>query len=196
VPVTAIKTEIRCKLCKSSKRAEIDAILEKRSKGESDADGQRYNIEHVLKLLAELGIENPTPDNVKVHWRKHCELIDEQASVEIEKRHRDTIDKFESGERVTADEVLDFIIFHGSADLKAKLEETGKAGITVDQVLKAVDAKTRRKHDESANLLLQAAAGGISLAFQRAMAPPAPVAPEIDGTGELIEDGEVTEVSA
>ena len=75
----------RCKLCKHPKRDEIDAWLEKRSNGEV-VDGNRVNLEYALARLAELGVENPTEDNVKNHWKKHCEKVADDALAEQAQR--------------------------------------------------------------------------------------------------------------
>lgn len=161
--VLAKHTELRCKLCASEHRAQIDALLERRSKRERDEEGNAINLDYVLVELARLGVENPNADNVKNHWKKHCEYVSEAEVAEQQEAVEGMVEKMNSGELefADADAALDWIITQGVTEAEAKLRLGGKVGITIDQVLKAIDSKTRRKQNEAQGELLRGLGGAL-----------------------------------
>lgn len=194
--VVAIKRELRCKICRDQRRAEIDALLLRRSQSEKDADGNRINLEYVKAKMAEWGIPNPTDENVKTHWRKHCEIVGDGTTEAQETAATAVVDAFRGGDTsgvlVNPDEALDLIITQGMAEMDARVRVDGKAGITVDHVMKAIEVKTRRKQDDGINKVLRELGAGIGNAVLRkagaAAALPAPQ-PDLD-----LADSEVAEV--
>ena len=80
--VLQIASNQRCKLCKSPRRLEMDALLEMRSNGESDKAGNRVNFEYVAAQYAAWHADAAKPadrklteENVKGHWKNHCEKV-------------------------------------------------------------------------------------------------------------------------
>lgn len=200
MPVLATKTELRCKLCAHPRRPEIDALLERRSKRERDEDGNNINVDYVRGRLREMGVPNPTAENIKVHWKKHCEVI---TSRELDVRQEaaiETVEKAKRGElEVSADEFLDFVIAQGFAEAEARILLDGRAGVTIDQALKAVEAKTRRRQEEAQADLLRSLGGGIQRVFgvvedAARKGLDAPKAEIVEG--EAIEEAELLESSA
>jgi hypothetical protein len=61
-----------------------------------------------------------------------------------------------AGERVNADDALDFVIALGVTELEARLQREGRSGVTVDQLVKAIGEKTRRKSSDAQRELLGA----------------------------------------
>lgn len=164
MPVVPIKTESRCKLCKHARRGDIDALLEKRSNREKDEHGTPINLEYVLARLSEWGVANPNEDNIRAHWKRHCEVQSGEVMQRREAAATRVLDAFREGDRsvvVDADDALDFIIAQGVEEAAARIEIEGKAGVTLDQVLKAIDAKTKRKQSEATNEVLRALSGAI-----------------------------------
>lgn len=184
--VVAKKTELKCKLCSHADRGWIDDLLLKRSQRGKDADGVSVNLPYVLEKLAELGVANPTEDNVKGHWKNHCEVISEEVAAEQETRRKEIV-KRADGEPVDVDAVLDKIITLGESDLDTRVELTGSSGVTVDQMLKAAQVKSQRRTDEATRQLLGVSAAAIAGAFSGPALPPP--APELEA--EVIEEAEL-----
>lgn len=180
MPVLALKTELKCKLCAHSEREAIDALLEKRSKGETDENGERYNLARVLATFAEWGVQNPTKENITGHFKNHCQVVT-QAEYEASKveagldaaqtdeRVRALVasivgpDYFESPRLLTPDESLELVRALGTYELAERARKGEKLGVTVDQLLKSVDGATRRRSSDAANELMRgvgAALGG------------------------------------
>jgi hypothetical protein len=193
VAVIAAKTEPRCKLCRHPERAAIDALLEVRSNRGKDADGNVVNLDYVLAKLAELGVENPTEENCKTHWKRHCEVVTQREVERQEEVFAEAIERFNGGERVDPDELLEFVIFHGKLDAESRLLQSGTAGITIDQALKAVDGKTKRKHNEAQTAILGALGEGLSRVFAVAGPdrPALAAGEEPIDVDEVIEEGEL-----
>lgn len=168
MPVIASKTEGRCKLCQSPHRSRIDELLYKRSRREQDAHGQQVNEQYVIRQLREWGVPNPTPDNLKVHWRKHCEVVaSEELDVRQEAADAVTL-AIRAGDQsviVGPDEALDWIVTQGMAEARARVALDGKAGITVDQTLKAIDSQTKRRSNEAQRDALDALGRGLGAVF-------------------------------
>lgn len=186
------KTELRCKLCAHSHRTQIDDLLLKRSTRQLDEHtGQAINEVYVLAALAGFGVQNPTPDNIKNHWRKHVTVIGADV---VEKQEEAREVALLDDSPVNVDSVLDRIVKLGQSDLEVLLQATGKSGITVDQTLKALTLKSQRKQDEAARKLIGGIAGAIGGALAKKMLSPAPTVKHLNAeTGEVGEiiDAEV-----
>lgn len=188
--VQAIKSEARCKLCKSPARAEIDQLLLKRSLREKTDDGKPINLEYVLAMFAELGVVNPTEENVKGHWKNHCRTV---AEAEAEAQAEDFQEKYEQYLRgefdfEDVDDGLRFLWSMYVRDQKAKAAKGEALGLTHDHAVKIADSMTKRKSAEATQELLGALGGAIAASAQRA----------IEGTPaalpEAAQDAEFTEI--
>lgn len=163
--VIQIKTELRCKVCSSDFRKEIEDLLEKRSNREYDEQGNRINEQYVLEKCAEYGIRNPTIDNIKNHWRKHCETGSSKVIEAAATAQLDALEKvLAGGEHANLDEALRTIVTLGVAGFREKVAK-GMNPISVDHVLKAAAELTRRSHNEAQEDLLQSLIGGIGAAL-------------------------------
>lgn len=171
VPVV-LDTVLRCKICASPERATIDRLI-------AEWKSRLLTKAELLEKMGELGIVNPNIDNVKLHTGttakpKHVRFDDSSKAAknaEDEAAAKQKIldglqERIASGEKLDANMVLDTIIAHGMADLELRVAGGEKSGVTIDQVLKAVGEKTKRKHSETQDQLLHALTGGISLAFK------------------------------
>lgn len=178
--VLASKSEPLCKICKHEKRAEIDAILELRSnltRGDDLPNGKKgpllWNMEKVLAQLAEWELPNPTEENVKTHWRKHCTVVKTE---QIEAAQHAVLVKLDDlragGKHADPDEVLRLIITIYTEELYEKLARGEKSGIPGDLMMKAQQELTRRAHSETQNELLTMFGQGMSEAFKAIQAGP------------------------
>lgn len=171
--VRALKTEGKCKLCKHPKRAEIDALLLRRSNRERTEDGRNINLEFVLARLSEWEVVNPNLDNVKLHWTKHCEVI--SAEVAAAQKHS----LAEMVEQLTPDRIAqmteaDWVRWTaqvGLAQESARIQTDGTTSITMDHVLRAAAELRQRKSDETIGRLLGELGGGITAALSQAKEP-------------------------
>jgi len=171
VAVVPIKTELRCKICKSDFRTEIDTLLEQRSNRESDADGNRVNLQYVQEKMTYFGVENPTLDNINAHWKKHCEVGSAEAVVSAQSAQLDALETLlAGGEHANLDEALRTIVTLGVAGFREKVAK-GMNPITVDHVLKAAAELTRRSHNEAQHDLLTSLIGGIGQALTPGKTP-------------------------
>lgn len=168
MPVRAIKTELRCKLCAHAKRREIDELLEQRSM-------RKINLEGVLAQLVEWGVENPNEDNVKNHWRKHVEIVSVEVAEAQSEARQEIVTRGKEVDVTNTDAVIDRLIELGVSDLEAALEAAGTSGVTVDQLLKALSLKTQRKSSEAMAGLFGSLGKGIEGVFKKALDSPAPV---------------------
>lgn len=190
--VVARETAVRCKLCQHHRRQDIDALLEMRSKRQQ-LDGQTVNLAYVRAQLAEWGVDNPTEENVKNHWQKHCEVVSEEAMVERRNRVKEIIDRVLGvgweNRIVTPDEynaVIPQLSLHGLVDQGAG----GKGlGITPDHALKAISESTRRVKDEATADLFRALGGAVQASMAGLSTPNAPELPAGDDVieGEYVE---------
>lgn len=194
MPVVQTKTEPRCKLCRHPARTTIEHWLERRSLREEDERGERITLAYVLDRFRELGVENPTEDNIKAHWGKHCELVaDDEAArlgeveAEIAEQARRLAAEYEG--RDDPDSHLELQQRIGHLRLLAELKRGELPKVTVDQSRAAVDSKTKRRHNEKVDQLLELQ--GVALTRAIGLAGP-PIA------GELVEgdDDDVEEVEA
>lgn len=168
MPVLAIKSEQRCKLCRSDHRSEIDDLLEKRSLRKKNESGETINLPYVLRALAvDYAIDNPTAENVKVHWQKHCEQVSDAKKDQQEQERADILAKIESGEieLEDIDEAARKLFTLGYHEILERAKRGEKTGITVDHVIKFGDLLTKRRHNEKTEQLFDALGGAISQAM-------------------------------
>lgn len=187
--VLATKTEPKCKLCSHPNRPEIDVLLEKRSKGETDDKGRRFNGEYVLEILATWGVKNPTLENIKTHFGKHCEVVSATTAEEAEKALSDLNQGMlavldESDGSVDSD--LRAIFKLGLMQIRGRVLRGESPGVTVDHSMKAAAELTKRQHNEAGRELLGALVGGIASAIAK------PKEPKQIGRAEVI-DAEAVE---
>lgn len=164
--VLAIGSHPRCKLCSHTQRPAIDALLEMRSRRQTDEKGENVNLDYVLRVLTEWGIENPNEDNVKNHWKKHCQLVDEADAAKIEgEADALTEARVAVWERIfgedwmtgspTPEQILEWqraeYLFTQYARVKAGKE----TGISHDQLDRAINTTTRRSSEEKADSLVK-----------------------------------------
>jgi hypothetical protein len=192
VVVRAIRQEQRCKLCKTPHRDEIDRLLLLRSQRASLDDGTPVNGEYVRARIAELGVENPTAENLTTHWKRHCEVVSAAEEKEIEMAVESllatvTLDELKG---MTTAERLDLLEMQGYLELQARLKRTGKTGLTTDQLLRIAELKQRQKQNEDQRRFLGALGAGIVGAIGAAVKPqlPAPAHPDLDS--EVIHETE------
>lgn len=194
--VQAIKSEQKCKLCRHDRRAEIDVLLEQRSLRQKTEDGQVVNLAYVLEQLASFGVANPTAENVKTHWKKHCRQISDAKAEEEQARRDELIEKILSGEIPYADidESMRLMFTLGVEEIKERARRGERTGITIDHLDKFANTLTKRRHNEKTEEMMQALGGAVAMAIGGARATgelPAAHPDEVDGAGELVEDGEL-----
>jgi hypothetical protein len=197
VAVQAIKSEQKCKLCRHDERVRIDELLEKRSLRQKDADGVIVNLEYVLAAFREMGVENPTLDNIKIHWKKHCRQVSDKQAAEEEAQRADLLEKILSGEIELADidESVRVMFTLGVEEVKDRARRGEKTGITIDHVIKFGDLLTKRRHNEKTEEMMAALGGAVAQVYggmAQGQLPPAP--DEIEaGPDDVIEDGDFDE---
>lgn len=162
--VLPIKTEPKCKICVSEHRAEIDALLERRSNHESDSAGTRINAAYVLARMAEWGLRNPTEDNIKNHWRKHCEVVSgaekEEVDAALSELNAEMLSVLDASDG-TVDGDLRAIFKLGMKRVRGRILRGEDPGVSIDHALKASAELTKRQDNEAKHELLSALTGGI-----------------------------------
>lgn len=189
--VLAIKHEPKCKLCQHPQRSQIDTLLELRSALQNDAEGNRVNSDYVIEKLVGMGVINPTLDNLKNHWRRHCEVTTEEAVVkgQVMAAQR-MLDILSGAYTVDLNAELDKLWAIGIAEIEGRIAAGEKSGITPDILMRIAQEKTRRSHNESQDELLKALAGGIAAvapALAGAIRPALPEGPRVIGEAHVIE---------
>jgi hypothetical protein len=204
--VVVVRTSRRCKFCTHPRRMEIDAELEIRSRlnGQPDDAGVVHNWEYVKGRLLELGVENPTEDNVKSHWgneSKHSyPVTEEEAAMVAVEAGKLTEEQLAVVERVlgpdwrevtpTAEQILELQRALFPFELVDRIKAGKPLGITWDQVDRGINTSTRRSSDERAADLVSSLAGAIEMSAQTAgKAIDALAGGEADG--EVVEEAEV-----
>lgn len=180
----------RCKICSSSYRNQIDALLEQAATGKTDPAGVKITRNSVLVQMGEWGIPNPTLDNITSHWgsnpnKRHSyydkpksveEMADaEKADFELTTQEVDRLladvfgdetDVASALANATMDDTLELVRRLGALDMVRRAREGKSTGVTVDQMLKAVAEATKRRSNEVANTLLGNLAAGMAAAFK------------------------------
>jgi hypothetical protein len=155
-----------CKICSSPERRRIETLLEHRHHRRKDSNGVRINLEYVKARMLELGVKNPTLENVTLHVSRHMEFVEDSRKLHKLDSGRKTALKLRTGTpHVDIDENLRWMISVGRSEIEDRLIRGEKSGITTDHILKATDALTRRQHNEAQHELLGALVGGIGHAI-------------------------------
>ena len=195
--VLPVKTEGRCKLCQSPRRADMDALLEMRSLGLEDDAGARVNLDYVIERYAEWHDgAKLTKDNCTGHFKRHCQLVEPDVvdSLEAAERHLDNaalaiIERVLGPDRhektPTVDEMLELQRALYLVELEAKALAGAPLGLTHDHAFKAADTSTKRKQEEATSIVLRQLGAGIGQALLGAAVKPKEL-PE----GDIIE-GEI-----
>ena len=165
--ILSLVTQTQCKICRSEGRVQIDALLLARAMKERDEWGKRVTMTTIHRLMEELGIPNPTRDNVETHLEKHCELVDD-ADLAL----RDVIDladqarmlgaRFDEQGPATADTLPDRVIQMYDLQIRSELRDGKVPRVTADQVRAMIDTKTRRRQNERLTDLLDIHAAALS----------------------------------
>lgn len=183
--VLATKTVPSCKLCRHERRTEIDALLERRSLRQKDDQGQTINAEYVFSVLREWGVENPNQDNLKIHWKKHCEVVSEKEVEDVEKAldalQTEMLAIIEASDG-TVDGDLHAIRKLGMQRIKQRILQGQDPGVSLDHLLKADAELTKRQDNESKHALLSELTGGITAALAQPKPPK-----QIESAYEVIE---------
>lgn len=194
VPVT-ISTEVKCKFCMHPRREDVDRVL-----------GRYFSREITREMcfeeLRELGVDNPTADNLKRRAKeghagthdapRHTKWVEqataeEEAAREIEARTK--LSEFaavlfvrilgegwrERGITPSPEQILDIQRALYIHELELKIAAGVPSGLTHDQVLKTIGEGTKRKHSEAVDGLLGVAGKAIEAAIGgRVGLPPGP----------------------
>jgi hypothetical protein len=193
VAVLATKTEPKCKLCRSDKRGEIDVILELRSdltRGPDTEDGKKgellWPLPKVLEQLGAWGIVNPTEENVKNHWKKHCARIRTEAVEAAQTAALAKIEELrEGGQHADTDDNLRLVGTIWREQLMARIARGEEVVISTQDMLKAAAELTRRSASETQHELLSEFVGGMAAAA-KAIAGGHPAVRQIEGA-EVVE---------
>lgn len=195
--VLPTKTEPKCKICQSEHRAEIEALLERRSNREKDDSGKLINLEYVLAQMEAWGVPNPNAENVKSHWRPasdkgHCQIVSEDEAKEfgtdMDELRSEMLDILD-GSDGTVDGDLRVIFKLGIKRIRGRILRGEDPGVSVDHALKASAELTKRQDNEVKHQLLETLGAGMTQALAQRKEPK-----QIEGA-EVI-DAEATEVEA
>ena len=200
--VVVLKTELKCKLCKHPRRADIDALLEKRSRGEKDAEGNRVNADYVIARLREFGVQNPSIDNIRAHLGQrgnnaHTGFVTEAEEEAAKAEADELLQKLAAGEieHVDPDEIIRFQLTRYYLREVQKAANGDPSDLTHDQARALIGEATKRKQNDAQNALLGALAGGIGKAVAGMLVKssgPAELEPAtIEGEAVEVEDGEL-----
>lgn len=196
VAVRQIKNEPKCKICKSPHRDEIDGLLLERSFRVTRDDGTVVNGDFVRRRLVELGVQNPTHENLTSHWKNHCQVVSKDSEEEIADLVEGVLASvsIEELQEMTTSERLDLLELQGYAELQARIKTTGKSGLSTDQLLRIAEIKQRQKQNEDQRKFFTALGAGVAAALGRGAEQRALPVPD----GEVIDAAEtdVVEVPA
>lgn len=202
--VIALKTEGRCKLCQHPQRTDIDALLEKRSQRAKDDNGVLINGDYVKTQLAAWGVENPTTENITVHWRKHCQRVAGAAGEMVDAEQAKALEELLAildSDRYpeTTEGKLQQLFDLGMAEVVLRVRRGDRSGITLDQ-LRWISAELgRRKGAEAQQDLLAALGAGLAQAeitAVKATISAKPALPPTSGRELVAETAEWEDVEA
>lgn len=156
----AVLTNVQCKICTSPHRGEIEDVLVMQKLKETLPDGTRPTENWIVDNSKQLWGMQLNRSNIYAHYTKHFRMgspeeMERRTQGEVTQSLRELIDEhgLEAVQNVLPDVFLETVVGLGYENLKRN------PTVTVDQAIKAVDALTRRKHDEAqATLLSQVAA--------------------------------------
>lgn len=168
-------TAPRCKICQHERRSDIEALLEMRSRGESDHEGNRVNEKYVLAALERMGVVNPTKENITVHFKKHCEVVDEEtAALEEGVAAKVAAEKLRLFEELlpgwperqpTPDQEIELLRALYIFELRERVAAGLPANITHDQYRAILGESTKRRANEAQQSIL----GQLGEALGRAL---------------------------
>lgn len=190
--VTVLIQEPKCKICGSADRDEIDALLLLRSDRAKDSAGVAVTTEYVVRRCVALGVVNPNKANLTTHWKRHCDVVDDEERGAHEESVEDIFAELLSGkaDEIDVDRALKAMLKQGFSDFVARVK-AGKAAISVDQMVKIADALERRKQSDAQRELLGALTEGIG---SWAGAIVGAAVPAQLGPGEVVHDAEFEEI--
>ena len=161
------KTVASCKLCKHPRRSEIDELLLLRSQKARDPVTKKLtHTADILRerLASEFGVENPTLENLAMHWKKHCEVVSDaevaDVTAALDEHNAELLAIIDASDG-TVDANLRVIHKLSMARIRGRVLRGEDPGVSVDQGLKAVGELTKRQDNEAKNELLTALTGGI-----------------------------------
>ena len=183
--ITSLKSEPKCKICKSSKGVEVDELLLLRSTKQKLEDGTRVSGDYVVARMAEWGIENPNVQNVASHLKNHCEIRPLGEAREEEARWAEAAKLIAAeGQELSHAELL---LECKRRTVLLELEEGKFPRVSDDVAVKLFAEVNRSKESNQSSVLLEA----IGKAAQQALpsGPPAEDAEVTDGrvVGEEVE---------
>jgi len=196
--VRQVKVELKCKLCKHPLRHEIDRLLLQRSQRHVLADGTRVTGHYCVARFREMGVENPTHENLTTHWKRHCEVVDRNSEEEIKEaamgRFLDLTE--EELREMSGLERLEELQIQGYLEMQARAKVTGKLGLSTDQILRIEELRSRQRQSDAQTRLLGALGGGLAAAIEAAvkrpeLPAPAPAHPDLDAV--VVREEEVVE---
>lgn len=158
----AIKTEPRCKICKSPWRGEIEDLLALQQQRGSLDDGTRVTLEYIQSVAEERWGMRLNDMNVRSHLKAHFATGDVAAGVVQQDARGQLQAKSQAGEiaRVSVDDYLEGIVDIAAA--KARLDPNS---VTIDHGLKAAAELTKRKADDARERLMTQVIAGRSKAL-------------------------------
>jgi hypothetical protein len=163
------KNEPKCKLCRHDRREHIDQLLLARSMRQTDpATGQQINLQYVLDALRGLGVENPTEENIKVHFRRHVEVVDSAAADEMDKASEELFAELieQAPAHLTAANVAEWQIKLWMARELARLRSGEGPSITTDQAQQAQRILVQSRQNEAQEKLLGGMVGVLGAALR------------------------------
>lgn len=197
VAVRAKKHEGRCKLCKNPNRPEIDDWLLRRSFRHQMPDGTPVNFEFVVARFIELGVENPTRENVTSHWKNHCEVVSRTEQDAIDEAVKSLFEQLSEEDilKLSSAQLLDLLQKQIVLEVQAKVKTTGRSGASIDHLIRIEELKTRQKQAEGQKKFLELLGGGIQGALQSAFQPKElpPAHPDLDA--EVVHETEGVEAA-
>lgn len=163
--------EGRCAVCKS-RAEEFNVWLARRLDGDTEG-GKRITWDYLAETVAPILLGSKVDKrSLRRHFDNHCEVVSEEKAEEVaaldderEGLVGSMLDRVKAGEKFDPDDALDFVIVLGVTELEARLKREGKAGVTVDQLVKAISEKTRRKSSDAQRELLGHLGGAIGEVF-------------------------------
>jgi hypothetical protein len=172
MPVRPLKIDSRCKICQNDKRYEIDQLLyiQFTITGGRRPNGKLATAPAMCAYLEyKYGMVNMHRDNLRVHWRNHCEWSETDGEVtQAEREARDAIEA-ELGEGWEArilrrDEVLKILYsFESKKLLKSLISGAPLQGAAVERIVKMANELGKQGGSDSIDDLnekLAAAAEG------------------------------------
>jgi hypothetical protein len=196
--IQAVQTNGQCKICQHPERHEIDKMIYRHRMRDITDDGTPFTLDYLVGYLAEIGVPSPNKTNIQGHWNKHCEIPNRAAVVAKKKSVGQLLDAIGPKEilEMSRPELLDLMMRQGVLEAGARLETTGKSGITVSDVLKIAELQIREKGSEAQNEFLKALGGGIVAAVKNGIPAKQIANAEVIEDAEIVDEAESVDVAA